>query len=49
MKTPIEVLDDEQERRKKWRERTRRIADEIRQSGQEFPDTTDLLREDRDR
>jgi len=32
-----------------WRERTRRIADEIRQSGQIFPDTTELLREDRER
>ncbi|MEA2236979.1 MAG: hypothetical protein QOC81_1703 [Thermoanaerobaculia bacterium] len=33
---------------KAWRERTRRIADEIRRSGQTFPDTTELLREDRD-
>ncbi len=49
MKKPIEVLDDEQKRRKTWRERTRRIADEIRQSGQKFPDTTELLREDRER
>jgi len=37
------------ERWRVWRERTRRIADEIRQSGQTFPDTTELLREDRER
>jgi hypothetical protein len=49
MKTPTEVLDEEEERRKTWREHTRRIADEIRQSGQKFPDTTELLREDRER
>jgi|KBSMisStaDraftv2_1062788.scaffolds.fasta_scaffold1224710_1 plasmid stability protein len=32
-----------------WRERTRRIAEEIKQSGQIFPDSTMLLREDRER
>jgi hypothetical protein len=36
------------ERWKAWRERTRRIADEIRRSVQTFPDTTELLREERD-
>ncbi|HEX3067087.1 MAG TPA: hypothetical protein VHX14_00820 [Thermoanaerobaculia bacterium] len=49
MKTPTEVLDDEEERRKTWRENTRRIAGEIRQNGQKFSDTTELLREDRER
>ena len=33
---------------KAWRERTRRIADEIRQSGQKFPNTTELLQEERE-
>ena len=49
----IEGLDEktvkQRERWKIWRERTRRIADEIRESGQIFPDTTELLREDRER
>jgi len=53
MNNLIEGLDentaDQRERWKIWRERTRRIADEIRQSGQIFPDTTELLREDRER
>ena len=34
--------------RKTLRERTRRIAGEIRQSGQNFPDTTELVSEERD-
>ncbi|HSY47287.1 MAG TPA: hypothetical protein VLC46_00585 [Thermoanaerobaculia bacterium] len=49
----IESLDEntveQRDRWKTWRERTRHIADEIRQSGQIFPDTTELLREDRER
>ena len=53
MKTRNEDLDNEDAKRPDgwtlWRERTRRIADDIRQSGQIFPDTTELLREDRER
>jgi plasmid stability protein len=49
VKAIIEEAVQEQERWKAWRERTRRIAEEIRQSGQKFPDTTELLREDRER
>jgi hypothetical protein len=33
----IEDLDEERERWKVWRERTRRIAEEIKQTGQTFP------------
>ena len=40
---------EQREQRNSWRERTRRIAEEIRQSGRKFPDTTELLREDRER
>jgi len=49
LKIIIETTVKQRERWKVWRERTRLIADEIRQSGQTFPDTTQLLREDRER
>jgi plasmid stability protein len=49
LKVIIEETVEQRERWRVWRERTRRIADEIRQSGQTFPDTTQLLREDRER
>jgi hypothetical protein len=49
LEADLEVIFEETEQSKTWRERTRRIADEIRQSGQKFPDTTELLREDRER
>jgi plasmid stability protein len=49
IKVILEETVEQREQWKNWRERTRRIADEIRQSGQKFPDTTELLREDRER
>lgn len=49
LKVIIEETVEQRERWKVWRERTRRIADEIMQSGQTFPDTTQVLREDRER
>jgi hypothetical protein len=49
LKVIIEETVEQRERWTLWRERTRRIAEEIRQSGQTFPDTTQLLREDRER
>jgi len=49
LKVIIEETIEQREQWKLWRERTRRIADDIRKSGQTFPDTTQLLREDRER
>jgi plasmid stability protein len=49
LKIIVQEAVEQRELWKTWRERTRRIADEIRQSGQTFPDTTELLREDRER
>ena len=49
LKVIIEETVEQRERWKVWRERTRRIAEEIAQSGQTFPNTTQLLREDRER
>ena len=49
LKVIIEETVEQRERWKVWRERTRRIAEEITRSGQTFPNTTQLLREDRER
>ncbi len=49
LKVIIEETVEQRERWKVWRERTRRIAEKITQSGQTFPNTTQLLREDRER
>jgi plasmid stability protein len=49
LKVIIEQTVEQRERWRIWRAQTRRIADEIRQSGQVFPDMTELLREDRER
>lgn len=47
IKVIIEETVQQREQWKTWRERTRRIADEIRQSGQKFPDTTELIHEEK--
>jgi len=49
LKVIIEETVEQREQWKLWRERTRQIAHEIKRSGQIFPDTTELLREDRER
>ena len=46
------ILDERAEYRRRirrWRRNTDRIFNELRKSGQKFSDTTELLREDRDR
>ncbi|MDP9361417.1 MAG: hypothetical protein M3P29_08200 [Acidobacteriota bacterium] len=46
------ILDEKAERRRhlrKWNKNVDRIFNELKKSGQKFPDSTELIREDRDR
>lgn len=46
------ILDAKAEQRRhfrKWRKNTDRIFNELKKSGRKFPDSTALVREDRDR
>jgi plasmid stability protein len=46
------ILDETAEQRRhlrKWNKKVDRIYEELRKSGNKFPDSTELIREDRDR
>jgi len=46
------ILDERAEYRRRyrrWRKNTDRIFNELKKSGQKFPDSAELIREDRDR